>query len=47
MVDEYGALFPDQNLARYQWRKHGTCTGESPSGYFRAVKAGPRARPHS
>jgi ribonuclease T2 len=36
-VEEAGGLFPDDNLARYQWRKHGTCTGESPSGYFRAV----------
>jgi len=31
-------LFPDDNLARYQWRKHGTCSGESPGGYFRAVQ---------
>ena len=37
-IDEFGSLFPDENLARYQWRKHGTCTGDSPSGYFRAVK---------
>jgi ribonuclease T2 len=38
-LDEYRDLFPDENLARYQWRKHGTCTGDSPSGYFRKVKA--------
>ncbi|NBJ13292.1 ribonuclease T [Microvirga sp. SYSU G3D207] len=37
MADAKG-LFPDDNLARYQWRKHGTCTGESPSGYFQAVR---------
>lgn len=37
-VEEASGLFPDDNLARYQWRKHGTCTGESPSGYFRAVQ---------
>ena len=37
-VAEAKGLFPDDNLARYQWRKHGTCTGESPSGYFRAVR---------
>ena len=37
-VDEAKGLFPDDNLARYQWRKHGTCSGESPSGYFRAVQ---------
>lgn len=38
VVDEFGALYPEPNFARYQWRKHGTCTGESPSGYFRKVK---------
>lgn len=27
-------IFPDNGLARHQWRKHGTCSGESPSGYF-------------
>lgn len=37
-LEDAGGLFPDDNLARYQWRKHGTCTGESPSGYFRAVQ---------
>ena len=35
---ETKGLFPDENLARYQWRKHGSCSGESPSGYFRAVR---------
>jgi hypothetical protein len=29
-VEEARGLFPDDNLARYQWRKHGTCTGEAP-----------------
>ncbi|WP_229426693.1 ribonuclease T2 [Microvirga alba] len=38
VIGEAHGLFPDDNLARYQWRKHGTCTGESPSGYFRAVQ---------
>jgi ribonuclease T2 len=37
-IAESQGLFPDDNLARYQWRKHGTCTGETPSGYFRAVR---------
>lgn len=37
-VEEANGLFPDDGLARYQWRKHGTCTGENPSGYFRAVR---------
>jgi ribonuclease T2 len=32
-------LFPDESLARYQWRKHGTCSGLSPTDYFRAVRA--------
>lgn len=27
-------LFPDERLARYEWRKHGTCSGKSPSDYF-------------
>jgi ribonuclease T2 len=37
-IAEADGLFPDDNLARYQWRKHGTCTGESPSSYFQAVR---------
>ena len=32
------ALFPDEELARHQWRKHGTCAGGSPTEYFRAVQ---------
>jgi ribonuclease T2 len=27
-------VFPDERLARYEWRKHGTCTGRSPGDYF-------------
>lgn len=30
-------LFPDERLARYEWRKHGTCAGKSPSDYFADV----------
>jgi ribonuclease T2 len=30
-------VFPDEGLARYEWRKHGTCTGRSPSDYFADV----------
>jgi len=37
-LEEARDLFPDDDLARYQWRKHGTCSGESPAGYFRAVR---------
>lgn len=32
-------VLPDQGLARHQWRKHGTCSGESPAGYFTATGA--------
>lgn len=31
-------LFPNESLARYQWRKHGGCTGLSPSAYFADVR---------
>jgi ribonuclease T2 len=31
--------FPTEGLARYQWRKHGSCSGLSPTAYFEAVKA--------
>lgn len=27
-------VFPEERLARYEWRKHGTCSGKSPSDYF-------------
>jgi ribonuclease T2 len=36
-------VFPDAGLARHEWQKHGTCTGESPAGYFTATGAA-RAR---
>ena len=35
---ETQGVYPDIGLARYEWRKHGTCTGESPTDYFRDVK---------
>lgn len=31
-------LYPDEGLARYEWRKHGTCSGDGPAAYFRAVR---------
>ena len=31
-------LFPSESLARYEWRKHGTCTGLSPEAFFASVK---------
>lgn len=38
VIDQTEGLFPDPNLARYQWRKHGTCSGASPSEYFSLVR---------
>ena len=35
---EAEGLFPSEGLARYQWRKHGSCAGTSPSAYFRDVR---------
>ena len=31
-------VYPDEGLARYEWRKHGTCSGLSPNDYFAAAK---------
>ncbi len=31
-------LYPSEGLARYQWRKHGGCTGLPPSAYFADVR---------
>ncbi|GGE40381.1 ribonuclease [Agaricicola taiwanensis] len=30
-------LMPSEGLARYQWRKHGTCSGLGPSAYFNTI----------
>jgi ribonuclease T2 len=30
-------VFLEEGLARYEWRKHGTCSGKSPSDYFADV----------
>ena len=37
-IEEATDLYPDQGLARHQWRKHGTCSGLDPAAYFRAVR---------
>ncbi len=37
-LDGAKGLFPDENLARYEWRKHGTCSGKSPADYFADVR---------
>lgn len=42
-MDKAAAIFPDERLARYQWNKHGTCSGLSPSEYFEEA-ASARAR---
>lgn len=36
---ETEGVYPDQGLARYEWRKHGTCSGLSPTEYFAAAKS--------
>jgi ribonuclease T2 len=37
-LNEASGLFPDDGLARYEWRKHGTCSGKSPQAYFADVR---------
>jgi ribonuclease T2 len=37
-LSEAEGLFPTEGLARYQWRKHGTCTDLSPAAYFSNVR---------
>ncbi len=32
-------VYPDEGLARYEYLKHGTCSGLEPEAYFGAVKA--------
>lgn len=34
---EKARAFPEEGLARYQWRKHGSCSGSSPGAYFEDV----------
>ncbi|MGD9658232.1 MAG: ribonuclease T [Methylocystis sp.] len=36
-LEKAAGLFPDERLARYEWRKHGACSGKSPSDYFADV----------
>jgi ribonuclease T2 len=38
-IEEAKGLFPDDGLARYEWRRHGGCSGLAASAYFRAVRA--------
>jgi ribonuclease T2 len=36
-LDRVKGLYPDEGLARHEWRKHGVCTGLSPADYFDQV----------
>ena len=38
-LDSVRGVFPDEGLARYEWRKHGTCSGKAPEAYFSDVRA--------
>lgn len=37
-LDSVRGLYPDEGLARHEWRQHGTCTGQSPTDYFADVR---------
>jgi len=37
-METAGQVFPSEGLARYQWRKHGTCSGLDPAAYFAAAR---------
>jgi ribonuclease T2 len=38
-LDQTRGVYPSEGLARYEWRKHGTCAGLSPEAYFASAKA--------
>ncbi len=38
LADEHG-VYPNDRLAAYEYRKHGTCTGLSPHDYFATVRS--------
>ena len=37
-IETTQGLYPSEGLARYEWRKHGTCSGKSPTDYFADVR---------
>ena len=38
VVEAAREIYPDEGLARHQWRKHGNCSGQSPADYFASVR---------
>jgi ribonuclease T2 len=39
VLNSLSGLYPDQGLARHEWRQHGVCSGKNPAGYFADVRA--------
>ena len=37
-MEEARGVYPEEGLARHEWRVHGTCSGLSPAEYFRTVR---------
>ena len=37
-LEEARGVFPDEGLARHEWRRHGACSGKSPGEYFRDAR---------
>jgi ribonuclease T2 len=37
-LEEAKGVFPSEALARFEWRRHGTCSGKSPAAYFADVR---------
>ncbi len=38
VIQSIRGLYPEDGLARHQWRKHGTCSGLTPAAYFNEVR---------
>ena len=38
-LDSARGVYPDEGLARHEWRMHGTCSGKSPTDYFKDVRS--------